>query len=215
MNGYQASASIAIPLMVVLGSLGYAPRATADDLSAVLGVVDIERVLLDYPRAHELREQWRKEASDVNASLAQGKEKLDKLNLEANGWDAYTPEWISAQSRLSSEEAALTRRRELEQRRVFLKKLEAQEILYKDIDRAVAELGKKRNLRIVLRSMREVPASEPIDSRVGLWQSRGVLFHDDALDLTDDVINLLKSPNFQAAELPKAAGDDSKADHSK
>ena len=79
MNRKTATITLALPLGVLIGSLGprwidEAPAAQQADLSPVLGVVDLDTVRQGYPKARELREAW---IADMEAQGIPGQELFD------------------------------------------------------------------------------------------------------------------------------------------
>ena len=74
------------------------------------------------------------------------------------------------------------------------------EEVYHDIDRAISKLAEKRGLQLVLRVNGAVPDTAPLDARVGMWRAKSTFYHHDKLDLTEDVIKLLKSPEFAGGD---------------
>ena len=174
-------------------------------LSELIAVVDVERVLQGYPKARELRQAQELREEEVNAELSQGRDELQKLKLEADGWDPGTPEWMAAQIKLAAKETELLKKKEFEERAFLIESYKNRDLLYRDIDRAIQELADKRGLLLVVQKI--APREDDmLDARVAKLAQRPVLYYRTSLDLTEDVINFLKSEEFvgnSASRAPK------------
>lgn len=171
-----------------------APVADAG-LVAQVGVVDVDKVLDGYPKAREMKQRLAGMESEMNATLQQYKDELTQLKLEVDGWDQFTTQWADAQAKFEGKKAEAQSRRELLDRTLLFETYKVRDSLYRDIDRAVQELARKRKLLLVL-PVFTVRDDEPLETRVPKMASRSVLYHESTLDLTEDVINLLMSPEF-------------------
>lgn len=197
-----ASVALGLPVAFVLGSLAYSTplpstsQEPGSDVSRVVAVVDVSKVRQGYPRAKAFDEAWKAEQAGVDRILQQGAQELEKLKLELNGWDPFTKEWIVARQRLSGTEAGLKVLRDTEEQRLVIDRFKNHEEIYHDIDRAITKLAEKRNLQLVMRVTSKIPDTAPLDSRVDMWRAKTVFYHHDRLDLTEDVIKYLKSPEF-------------------
>lgn len=204
MKHKTVSVLLGLPAAFLLGSLMRpdALRSAADlahppinDISPVVAVVDIGRVLKGYPRVRELDEAWKAEADQLELGLRKMKEDLDKLKLEMNGWDTLSPQWIEAGEKVEAVRAAAESRSEMQKRRLMFERLKNRELIYDDIDRAVEELAKKLKLQLVLKMLPDMDG-ETVDNRVQMWAAKSVFYYDAKLDLTESVIKSLKSPAF-------------------
>ena len=136
----------------------------------------------------------------MDLALKRGSQELEKLKLELSGWDPFTREWVDARQRVSATEAGLKALRDTEEQRLVIERYRNHEDVYNDIHLAISKLAKKRNLQLVLRVNPAVPDTAPLDARVEMWRSKSAFYHHDKLDLTEDVIKFLKSPEFAGGD---------------
>ncbi len=171
----------------------------AEQMRRWVAVVDVERSLQASPKARQQMDALRAAKDDTEAALQAEKERVDGLAFERDSRDFLSPEWIGANAAWEAARSALEARHkfELERFKIERDRLEAQ--FHKDLDRAIAELAQKTGVLLVLRSF--PLAQDASVTRTLARSSYGdVLYHHQALDLTDDVIKLLKSPAYSDAD---------------
>jgi Skp family chaperone for outer membrane proteins len=169
--------------------------AAGASVTAAIGVVDVPRALEAFPRMRQMIDELKGATAEVKAELDKLEQERQTLKITRDGFDFLTPEWIRANASLEASGAALEARRVAETKRVESERerivVECEQIL----NRAVAELANKRGLLLVLRALR--PPADDASDHPG--RSSDVLHYAPALDLTDDVIKLLKSPAYSGS----------------
>jgi len=179
--------------------------AQAGDLAKTVAVVDMVKVGDAYPRIDEIKADLTKRQQEFENKLKECQKRIETLQLEIKALDPKSEEYAEKKSELE----VLTYDYDMRDKRYGQKMTElTQEMLgqvYKEIRSAIADISKQRGLLLVLRAREsELPArlqakGEAVESR-----ERDVLYFDKSLDITEDVIKLMKArPSAPAATSDK------------
>ena len=175
------------------------PSASGNGLSRYVGVVDVIAVSEAYPRFIDGMAGLQKLKDELNAGLSQERQRIDQLELDIMAFDPSTQDY-----------RVKTLERELAQRRVAgLIPLHEQRIageyarlnveVYTDIEAAIAKVAEARGVLLVLRVRHDAP-NAPLEMRMSNNDRRTVLYSAPELDLSQDVINMLKAARADGKE---------------
>lgn len=202
-----------------------APAGSAEDAVAkggkvqapaqlVVGIVDIGKVVVQYPLYIDLNKKLEASKEQREAQLGDLEKQIQELrgtiNVVEAGDDRDRAQFqlkIALQQHEFMVQSFNVKQR-IEQDRVLLR-------VYQDIDLAIAKVAQKQGVALVLRkleippSVTEVADMDPreVKARVDAYESRKVWFGAEELDITGDVIKRLQFP----LEREKAGGGDKKA----
>ncbi len=167
----------------------------------VIGVVDFVKAIENYPK-------YTQGLGDIDKLGDAGQKQIDAIKKQIDGK-------LAEQQAVRGSEEARDLQDEIEilnsqgkaLRERLLRKMEIERMrllaaVYQDLEEAIAKVAKARGVGLVLRShVIDDPAVSlaklspgALDSRVKIFERRQVWFASDELDLTADVINLLKVP---------------------
>jgi len=211
-----------------------APAGSAEDAAAkggkaqgraqlpaqlVVGIVDIGKVVVQYPLYIDLNKQLEAKKEERMAELSQLEQQIEELrgtiNVVEAGDDRDRAQFqLKMQLQLHEFKVqSFNNKQRIEQDRVLLR-------VYQDIDLAIAKVAQKQGVALVLRKLEIPPSVTAIDdmdprevkARVDAYESRKVWFGAEELDITGDVIKRLQFPleREKAAEGDKKTADDSK-----
>ena len=192
MNKKTLSLSLALPMAFVVGSLApVGPQGAKPDISKVLAVVDMDKVRRAYPRAQKLQEGLKQRAAELETMLTQRKNALNDMRMTAQRYDELTPEWIDADSKFAGAQAELERWAKRSEASLQKQRLDALSEISDAIQKAVAKLAQQRGLEIVFH-VRTAAKGAPPAQILEVQQLNDVIYHVPKLDLTDDVIKMMK-----------------------
>ena len=190
------SAFLGLPVAVLaIAGMSFSiqgPEAQDPDLSEVIGVVNALQVRTAYAKAIAGSESLRRLNESYLQGVRQREDLIKQMEMEV---DSLDPSAQVQRARMSLQiELA---RRELQgnelihRDRLLMQGATLQVAIYEDIWEAAAKVAQAKGLKLVLR-VRELPAGAPLDVRQAFHDRRNVLYHVGELDLTQDVINMLK-----------------------
>lgn len=203
---------VLFPLLASLGVFAYlssgahgeaqTSRRTAPPASSV-AVVDLSRVLKGYQRFQTLRDQMRSRVEDKETQLLtminQAKQMRDiQKKLDPNG-----PDFRKNESELTQLVAKIETFRQQTRRALINEEATLYHDEYDRIRRAVAWVAERSGLSLVLRVSDE-PVSPSNPEAVIKAVNRRVLYHDQSLDITDDVLHALNGSGTRSQTTKKA-----------
>lgn len=162
------------------------------DLTKTVGVVDMVKVSDAYPRREQVKAMIAKREQELNDKLNEVKKKRDTLVLEIKALDRKSEEYAEKEHEiqmLDIEGEALDKRFGRKMQEISADALSQ---IYKEILAAVAEIAKQRGLLLVLRS-RDAELMAQMQRKPDPFENRDVLYFDKSLDISDDVIKLMKA----------------------
>ncbi len=160
-------------------------------IAAEIGVVDFDRVLQNYPGAKEKEDELKQLVQGFDEKMNALKKEQDALELARQGLAPGTPEYLDAdlQAKLKALEFDKTGERfDLLTRR---KHVDLNLELYDEVEKGIEAFAKGRDLKLVLRARVSIPKDRA--ARLDLLQASDVLFYDASTDVTDAVIQFLKT----------------------
>jgi Skp family chaperone for outer membrane proteins len=156
-----------------------------------IGFVQLERVINEYDKNAELSRRLTEELDARRAELEKDKERIEmkkeELQLLARDSQKYRDSLLEIQV----EEFRLEARLKDLQRSLDSKKIEGWKELFRDISKAAESIAKQKGLRALLVVNRGELAGtndQDIMSQISLRQ---VLYADETLDVTDEVLEML------------------------
>lgn len=187
--------SLGLPLVFLAGPfspLRQGPAAAAaPDLSLVLGIVDMDRVARTHPKSAVYLKEIKDEEARLKAMLEEQKQSLQALSDKVQTYDEGTPEWIEADARCAGEVARVERWAKRQQTSLERMRVERLGEISDSIRAQVEKLAQQRGLQIVLH-VRRPEDKMPVGQKLEVQQLNDVIYHLPKLDLTEDVIKLLK-----------------------
>lgn len=184
--------SLGLPLVFVAGS--FAPLRqgpAAPDLSTVLGIVDMDRVARAHPKSAIYLKEIKDEETRLKAKLEEQKSNLQALSNKVQTYEEGTSDWIEADATCAGEVARVERWAKRQQTILERMRVERLGEISDSINAQVEKLALQRGLQIVLH-VRHPEANVPVGQKLEVQQLNDVIYHLPKLDLTEDVIKLLK-----------------------
>lgn len=190
------SAILGLPVAALaLASLSFStqgPGAQAPDLSGVIGVVNALQVQAAYEKAIEGNQSLRQLNDRFQESADKMEEAIQQLKLEIMALDNSAQQERNMKSlQLDLAQRELQGREVLHREQMLRESAALSVQIYEDIWAASAKVAQAKGLKLVLR-MRELQTGAPLDIRQAFHDRRNVLYAAPELDLTQDVINMLK-----------------------
>jgi Skp family chaperone for outer membrane proteins len=161
-----------------------------------VGVVNLKECFNPekYDRIRDIDALLRKEFQKYSDSLMEVKKKIDVLQLKLDGLTREMPLYWEYLGQIKQAETEFEFKKK-HGRLQYLQTFNQHQLrVYNEIRRVVALYARDNGFDLVLRV--ETPSLDPEEdaapSAAAQIQSRLVLYHSEALDITDDVIQLLK-----------------------
>ncbi|MCC6670085.1 MAG: OmpH family outer membrane protein [Planctomycetes bacterium] len=174
---------------------GSAQQGAAGALTpAVIGVVDLEKVAGGYKRAEELQGEYRREAEGLEAELRERAKTLDGLKADRDALEKGTRAWIEADIKHRSLIGQLEMAKERYEGYLRERQYRTLTLIYDDVRAAIAQVATQRGIDVVLRLRgNESGDKAPLGQVLRDQESREVLYSSPKLDLTEDVIRILRT----------------------
>jgi len=209
------SAGLLLSSLMVLGVFAQGRMGNQVPVPLPIGVVDVAKVLDAYPKAVQeqkrLDDQRKEMVEWYNAQV----EKLKGDQLKLDGDAGRDKDY--GQLALDTRKANLRGLREL--RNADWQDDCARYVAWSsdDLDAAVTQVAKARNLQLVVRAQVKPSTKESISRRAVAYDGRVVWFTGEEIDITADVIQQLKVLPPDAGKAPPASpgarsGNDGKVD---
>jgi len=199
MRRISAIVAFAIGLVVATAfGQGADPRAKP----LLVGVVDLSAVFKSYKRKDALekdilaqKEQIDAKAGELRASVDEAQKALQRLMPDS-------PKFADQKHELRkrSDEFSAFREEADEKLKAAIESMTTQ--VLDDVDQAVSDLGKKKGYDLILKTDNAGMSDLPFQERIMRGQVQGVLYRDDALDLTGKLIDALNDPSFRPRPRP-------------
>jgi Skp family chaperone for outer membrane proteins len=191
--------SFALSVLAMMALMGAVSTLRSGDdkpqpPSSKVALVDMARVFKSYNRLKDQRDKLKDEFA-ANEMLAR------TLSREAASLKLQRDEAKKAKDfdkadelerKMTRADDELEKFRRDAQKSMLRKESEIYRETYVEVSEAVKKLCLERQVGIALRFSGNEPAPDPTDSQAILtWMNRQVVYYDDALDLTDEVIKRL------------------------
>ncbi len=180
-------------LAVVGLSLGSQDPAPAN-LSGVIGVVNALQVFNAYPKAIAGKANLEEMAQQFNELARQREQDIQQLQLDLMALDTGAvalDQRLQKTLELDLAQRGLQGQIQLHETRLQREMAVFNMAMYKDIWEATTKVAKAKSLKLVLR-MRELEPPITLQNERNFNDRRTVLYVAPELDLTQDVINMLK-----------------------
>jgi Skp family chaperone for outer membrane proteins len=164
-----------------------------------VGVVDVNKVLANYPKAIDGKKRFDGLGKEIEDRLMAETEQIKSLRLAQESFQRGSRDWQVKELEIAQALSLRDGHKQIwendynEQVNRFLVQA------YEEVEVAIAQVAKAKNVHIVLR--RDTAESQRLDFKTNLYQRRVVWFASDSVDLTAAVIDVLKVP------LPSAGGN--------
>lgn len=192
----KISAVLGIPVAVLAGAgLSFSfqdPGARALDLSQSIGVVDAIAVINAYPTAIAGQATLQKLAADFQAEMNLHDQDIQQLELDIGSLEPGTREQGLKTLKLDQAKRYRQGLINLHLERMQVDSTQFTVEMYEDFWEAVGKVAKAKGLQVVLRKRKYDPALRA-DLRRASNDRRTVLYAAPELDVTQDVINMLKA----------------------
>ncbi|MFK7742797.1 MAG: OmpH family outer membrane protein [Planctomycetota bacterium] len=209
MTNANISARFALTLLAAaafgLLATAAAPRAQAPGAAvptARVAVVDVVQAIEQYPLYIKLRSEFAKRMEGFKMQQEGMRQKLDEMRATIAMLDEGTAERDDKQFQfeLSRQTAEYQAKAEFE--RLQLVDMRNTLAAYEDLDFAIGEVAKQKNVQVVLVKQVIRPNPMPIadqkdadvQKRVRAYDSRQVLWASNQVDITSDVIKFMQVP---------------------
>ena len=190
------SAFLGLPVAALAGAgLSFSfqdPGAGAPDLSQSIATVDAIAVIEAYPAAIAGQAALQKLDDDFRAQMRQHEQDIQQLGLDIQALENGTRE-----QRLKTLQLDRAKRYAQGLINLHLDRMQGDTTqftvdMYEDLWEAVGKVAKAKGLKLVLRK-REYDPTIPADLRRASNDRRTVMYAAGELDVTQDVINMLKA----------------------
>lgn len=213
--------ALAVPAQEAV-SAGLKKQPVGNLQGPVVGVIDVSKVIDQYPRHIKLRAELDARFDQYQDQLQQQVQQLETLRVTVQGMGANVPERAEAEHQYK-----IALQTQDFRRKYFNDLLAAEELrmmleVYEDLDFAVSKVAKKVGVSMVV-IKRDIPRSpvaiaemseREVQARVNAFQSRTVWYASKELEITGDVIKYLMvplpsrtSPERAVAQPVPASGD--------
>jgi Skp family chaperone for outer membrane proteins len=197
-----------LPVAFVLGSLGF-PAVTGQDkdkappVNLKIGVVDFDRLGQSIPEVNRQLEEWQQEGRKLEEEMGARGQELKKLDDQRQGMEPGTAGRFRADNEFHTKVRSAEIFRQQTQDYLQSRMDTIKDVALTEMNKAVADLAKKKGLQIVLR-IRELPdlakkEYKKVENRLQAHEHRTVLYHADELDLTEELIRIVKAAPPPAA----------------
>lgn len=197
------SVSLALPAAFLLGSFAGLPLPSwagqngAGSLAGSVAVVDLERVLGSYQKYRTALEAVRKDHEERQKELDAAENQVKSLNGEVAALTKGTADWVDMTAKLASADAAYKARSQAVDLWVNQRLAEVRQQAVDEVLAAVGDLAKRKGVQLVLRHRSAVDDPrlddrQKLQLKMQLLDVLEELYHAPALDMTQDVIDLLK-----------------------
>jgi Skp family chaperone for outer membrane proteins len=193
MKSFEPTLSLGLPALLCLGAGALWPNLAPRPADAVkVGVVDLDRVLKNYPGAVPRQKEFAEMRDTYNRQLEEMRRNVEALQSAAAILNEGTEEHQKATleyeiARLRYDETVKILMSRI-QRRLTEDKIE----LYDEIRRGIIAFGQAQKLDLVLR-IRETSTEAGTAATIDANGARDVMYHDPAIDQTDAIGLFLKS----------------------
>ncbi|HHI78350.1 MAG TPA: OmpH family outer membrane protein [Planctomycetes bacterium] len=178
-----------------LASLGFAPREAWRREKPTIGVVDMSRIHKECSRVKAIFSPLREDAKNINAKVnGIGKEIKEKSKALEN-FEEGSAEFNERILKLKVLRYQMNEMKKLWNLQVGKKQAACLMQVYREVDATAREIAKARGLHLVLKYSSNFKDSKTVSltQRLNIRESDPILFFDQKVDITSDVIKLMNS----------------------
>jgi Skp family chaperone for outer membrane proteins len=160
--------------------------------AAVIAAIDMEAAFKNYEKTKACDETFKAEAMAKNAELQKMAAEGRKVGEELEKLDPKSADHKKLESQYTELKAKFQATKEAAESEFAQREGEALSGIYKDIQDMAAAIAKKRGCNYVVRISRD-PVQGPSPDVVAAMMSRSVVWADQTVDITNDVIRYLNA----------------------
>ena len=175
-----------------------AARAAA---AHAIGVVDFERVKAGVPRWKASIETLKSKKVVLSEELSALQQQVREKELKRDSFEPNTIEYVRENAEVEGSTQALKTRAQDYERWMERRRAEVEDHFIRELRQATAKVAGERGLSLVLR-VRNLETDDGLGQRLQTFALNDVLWHAPTLDLTEDVIRILKSTSSSPAPAP-------------
>ena len=170
--------------------------AQANAPLAPFAVCDVHKAFQQYKKTIELHTALRADQDRIQEEVNTAKQQLKTMGeeLAASGLLPGSPDFERRRTELLKKDIESKNSRELSVNELRRRDFLIRDAGYRDVYKAVKKVAVKRNLLLVLsREELNLPSQRPEELIPNIYYRRHVIFADDAIDITAEVIEQLNT----------------------
>jgi Skp family chaperone for outer membrane proteins len=191
---------LAFTLAAVIGAASAQPVFSQDAVFAQdgpaptkIGFLDIRTAFKDYWKRENVEKSLRARTDALEGTMAKEKDRLEELGEELKTLNQSSPDFLKLRREIEMIRFSLKFDQEEEMRRIQREARRKEALLYKDIVRECQAFGEERGYATIMLSSPLPPSFENEVDLELVIATRNVLWHDDRLDVTADVLEFLNA----------------------
>ena len=186
--------ALAFTLAAVIGAASAQPVFSQDEsLPNKIGFLDIRTTFKDYWKRENVEKQLRARTDALEDAISKEKARLEELGEELDTLNEGSPEFQQRRRELEMIRFSIKFDQEDELRRIQRDARRKEALLYKDIVRECQAFGEERGFSAIMLSSPLPPKFEDEADLELVIATRSVLWHDDRLDVTPQVLEFLNA----------------------
>ncbi|MEX2287707.1 MAG: OmpH family outer membrane protein [Planctomycetaceae bacterium] len=206
---------LAAAFMIVAGASFVATFAQGEGAASTesaphkIGLIDMAHIFKEYAKFKNLREELKVEIGKSDSQAKEMAESLKKLQAEMQTFQAGSPEFIEAESKLAKESSNFEAFRKLAQRDFLRKESQIYKTIYLEVTDMVEKYATHYHYTLVMRFNREEVGSAEDPPEVIKSMNRQVVYYRPQDDITEPILKFLNqrySPGETAVPRPKSTG---------
>ncbi len=207
MHIFRAACLVSSLLLAAAMAQDGAKPPGVGEIARVIAVVDLEKVKNGSPQVAEIQKAMSRKQAELRADIEERTRGAEVKKAERDTLNKESEAWHLADIQLKAYAYELEERAKRYERQLadLQGRLVAQ--FYDEIRGVIAGLARQRGLGLVLRIHESEVEAMNVAEIAGTNRARDVLYFDPKLDITDDVIRLMKARQPVAESRPKDAKD--------
>ncbi len=198
MNTRTKLISLLVLLTTGLGFWIYCQTGTAQANAPLgpLAVCDIHKAFQQYKKTIELRAALGADGNTIQAEANAANQQLKEMQeaLAASGLLPGSPDFERRRAEVIKKAIETKNFRELSQGELRRREIQITDTCYQDIYKAVQKVAVRKNLALVLtKEDLTLPSQSFEDLMARIYYRRHVIFADDAIDITAEVVEQLNT----------------------
>ncbi len=191
----MAAATLLVSELAGQPAPAQAPAAASPTRLAVCDVMDL---LDNFQKARDMMSNLEKQREAVQAEGAAREQNLERMQQVLQGLQPDSPEYTKRLD--DAEQAAFELKgwKELQQAKMLREHHRLTNQLYREILQGVGTVARTRGLDLVLYFDRKDPPTRSSPELARVISSKHVLWHDERLDITEDVLSYLNTSYSKA-----------------
>jgi Skp family chaperone for outer membrane proteins len=186
-----ALALVAIFLGRSIAQTATAPAAAQAPLKVL--VCDIFRIFNQYQNDIDLSDQYNQK---MTVLMLEDKKKQEKAEMDEKGLSSLkegSAEYVKQQGEVEQEKAERQVWQQVQEHNVMGWRIRKTQEAYDQILKTIAKVSKSRDAQLVMYLDTGVPKTNDLHELLQAIERRQVIYSDDSLDITDDVLKTLNT----------------------